>query len=218
MWENDTLINFIKDRSNDVSMNLLPKRPSPPIDSLLVKDRVSKEQILLRQELDNIQGSDKDNDLTGNIVKAITLGSRVKPISKDSPYTTQEIGDHLNHLDEVDKWEETKKHIVEQEDYQRFAGIKNIPILTCLYSIQKNEPIIIMSYDSDNIIELNTNVMDTLRGRIYSNEMGNYRKLTIDEIEDHLINVDFEELRKRLINSGYTSLVNEINEDLQHYL
>lgn len=218
MWNNYTLIKLIKDRSNDVSMNLLPKRPSPSIDSPLVKDRVSKEQILLRQELDNIQGSDKDDMLTGQIVKAITLGSQIKPIPKDSIYTSEEIGDHLKHLDEIEKWEETKEYIEEQENYQRFTGIKNIPILTCLHSIQKNEPILIMSCDSDYIIELNTDVMDTVRGRNYNNEMGNYRRLSFDEVEEHLINIDFEELRKRLINSGYTSLVNEIDEDLQHYL
>lgn len=217
LWDNITLMTFIRDRSGNINTYLLPRKPNPPEENPLHKDRISKEAIKLRENLDEIQGSDEDNQLTGQIVSAITLGSRVIPIPKDHPYTNEEVGDYLKYLDIIDEWLQLKDFLGKQENYNPYEPIKNIPILSCLYSIEKKDFIIVMGSNNNKIRELNTDPMESIIGGRYVNQMSYYRKLMPNEINDYLINIDFEELRKRLISSGYSVFVDEVNEQLQHY-
>lgn len=216
MWDNSTLIRFIKDRSLSLHEILLPQRPSLEENPLFV-DRISRDQIRLREKLDQIQGTDQDDKLTGQIVEAITISGKVTPIPKDHPYSNQEIGDYLRHLDELEEWYNLRKFKRDNEEYNPYVQIDYIPILSCIYSTDKKEHILVMSINDNNVTELNTDTMSNVVGNKYRNQYGNYRRSNYDDIDSLLINVDFEELRKRLINSGYSELVNELNEHLQHY-
>ena len=216
-WDNQLLMNFIRDRSGNINIYLLPRKPNPPEENPLFKDRVSFDQIKLREKLDQIQGNDQNEELTGQIVEAITIGSKVKPIPKDHPYTTEEVGEYLKHLEEVKEWRDLREYLHKQENYNAYEQIENIPILSCLYSVEKSDFIIVMNTDEQRIQELNTNPMDRVIGGRYVNQMSYFRKLMPTEITEYLINIDFEELRKRLISSGYSSFVDTVNEQLQFY-
>lgn len=217
LWNNNTLINFIKDRSMLVNRSLLPRRPTSPENNQLFKERISKEAILLREELDNIQGSDRDNTLAGQIVNAITLSGSVKPIPKDHCYTNEEIGEYLKYLNSVEEWNEIVMQIQNTENYKPYSEIDNIPIMSVLYTTEKDNNILVMSSDDIYIRELSTNSMDNVIGGRYTNQMSYFYEVKLEELDEFLSDIDFEELRKRLINAGYTSFVEEVNKHLKDF-
>lgn len=214
MWNDSTLMRFIKDNSSFTE--LLPQEPLLE-GNPLVRDNITKDQIDLRKELDNIQGTNQDDDLTGQIVRAITIGSKIQPIPKDHPYSNQEIGDFLKHLDKSQEWYDYKEFKTKEENFNFYKEIELIPIFSCLYSIDKEDEIIVMSSNDNYIVELETNIVTNLIGGRYRNQINNFRRSTFDQIDGLTMGIDFEELRKRLISSGYSNIVNQVNEQLQNY-
>jgi hypothetical protein len=216
LWENSTLIRFIQDRSISLHESLLPLKPTLEGNPLF-DDKITRKQIELRKHLDNIQGQDKDHEITGQMVKGLEIISPFEPIPKDNPYSNQDIGDYLRHLDTLEEWENYKEFHENKEDYNRYSQIDNIPILSCLYVAEKKETILVMSSNDNYIVELNTDMNSNIVGDRYRNQNNYCYRSTSDQISSLLYDVNFDELRKRLINSGYTELVNEINEHIQHY-
>ncbi len=214
MWNNSTLTRFIKDNSSFTE--LLPKRPTLE-GNPLARDNITRDQIDLRKELDNIQGTNQDTELTGRIVKAITIGSKVTPIPKDHPYSNQEIGDYLKHLDSLQEWIDYRTFKRKDEGYNPFEQIELIPILSCLYSVDKQDVFLVMASNSDVVTELETETITSIVGRTYRNRMDNFRRPHFDQIDGLVMGIDFEDLRRRLVTSGYSELVNQVEEQLQHY-
>lgn len=216
LWDNSTLIRFIKDRSFSLHESILPIKPTLDNNPLFI-DRITKKQIDLRKHLDNIQGSDKNEEITGQIVKGLEIISTFEPIPKDHPYSNSEIGEYLKYLDELQEWETLRQFKHENNEYNPYNQIDNIPILSCLYSTEKEEAILVMSSNDNYIKELNTDVSSNVVGGRYRNQSNNFFRATDNHIEDLLNDVSFDDLRLRLINSGYAEIVNEINDHIQHY-
>jgi hypothetical protein len=214
MWNNSTLTRFIKDNSS--FSELLTKRPTLE-NNPLVKDNITKDQVDLRRILDNIQGTNQDNELTGQLVEAITIGSKIEPIPKDHPYSSQEIGDFLKHSDALKEWNNYRTFKRDNEDYNAFNPIELIPILSCLYSIDKQDLILVMSSNDNNVVELETETISNIVGRRLRNRCDQFRQPNFDEIDGFVMGIDFEDLRRRLITSGYSELVNQVDEQLAHY-
>lgn len=213
MWENHILQSFIRDRSNTISQYLNPRRPEPPANNSLIADRISKAQVLLREKLDEIQGNDPDEQLTGSIVQAIGLAGMIKPIPRDHPYSSQEVGDFMEYQKEL----ETYNEIIELINNRTDDTQPDIPRMSVIYSHEKTDFILVMSSGSSYVRELNIDPMDNVIGARYNPYLRYFNKATSEDIEDYLMNVDFEQLRLRLINAGYSNFVSEIDILLEGY-
>ncbi len=216
IWDNSTLIRFIQDRSVSLYDSLLPLKPTLEGNTLF-DEKITRKQIEFRKHLDNIQGSDKDDEITGQMVKGLEIISTFKPIPKDHNYSNEDIGRYLRYLDEVDEWSDYLDFKMKEEDFTFYSHTDNIPILSCLYSTEKEETILVMSSNDNYIIELNTDMNMNIIGNRYRNQKNYCYRATTNQISTLLNDVNFDELRKRLVNSGYSELVNEVNEHIQHY-
>lgn len=212
-WDNSTLQNFIRDRSFTIGQYLVPRQPEQPSNNPLIEDRIIKNQVLLREELDRIQGQDGDDLLTGQIVNAITLGSKNKPIPKDHSYSSQEVGDFMNYQNALEEWREIKNLARERNR----EGSPEVPSMSIMYSQEKEDFILVMSSGNSYIRELGIDIMENVIGSRYDTYLSNYNKALPEDIELYLINVDFDQLRLRLINAGYSNYVEEINVLLEGY-
>jgi len=213
MWNNSDVLAMVRDRSFSIGQYLPPRKPERPENNPLFRDRIRKEQIELREKLDAIQGDDTDDSLTGLIAKAQELGAYHKPIPRDHPYTKEEIGEYLEYLNAVEEWDTLRDQAQEMVS----LGEPEIQPFTVLYSTEKDDFILTMSGGMRFVRELGLEDTENIIGGEYSAYLRYYHKATPSDIEDHLMNVDFEEIRKRLINAGYTNYVNDISNHLANY-
>jgi hypothetical protein len=213
MWDNSKLQSFIRDRTDIISQYLSPRRPEPPANNPLIADRISKDQVLLREKLDAIQGNDPDDTMIGSIVQAIGLAGMIKPIPKDHPYSSQEVGDFM----EFQKKLEIYFEIIKLAENRANDEQPDIPRMSVVCSHEKQDFILVMSSGNSYVRELNIDPMDNVIGRRYTPYLNYFNKATPEDIESYLMNVDFDQLRLRLINAGYSSYVEEINELLKGY-
>jgi len=199
MWDNQRLHSLIKDKSTYMARYLLPRKPQYPINN--------------REELDRIQGQDPDDKLTGQIVKAITLGASCKPIPKDHSYTDTDILDFKEYYESIEEWAKE----IEITENRENESIPDILPMSIVYSREKEKFILVMSSGSSYVRELNIDPMDNVVGGRYTPYLRYFDRATLEEVEDYLSNTDFDQLRLRLINAGYTEFVSVITEQLEGY-
>lgn len=214
MWDNDTLRNMILDRSSDIGADLLPKRPEKPENNQLIIDRVSKKQILLRKQLDEIQGNDSNDQLTGVIASTIEMVSDRKPIEKNK-YSESEIEQFFEYQKQKEEWEEMKNLFYENR--LPYTDIF-VPQMALVYTRQKDDFALCLISQDGYFTEVNLEESVNIIGS--SNLVSDYntlRKATIEDIDKYIEGVNFESLRKRILNAGYDKVVEDINRDLPFF-
>ena len=183
---------------------LLPQKPQPPQDSPLAKDRISKNQILLREKLDKIQGKEEDNTLVGDIASAVELGSIIEPIPRDHPYTSREVGEFLEYLEKREKWQE------QSINYQHNDNLV-IPPFSIVYSMERQNFILVLTHSGNYITSIGVEELENVRGREFRSYSNYLSFVTSEDVDEFVQDIDFDSLQKRLLNAGLTNFVQDIS-------
>ena len=183
------------------------RKPEQLEHNPLFKDRISKEAIKLREKLDDIIGTDSDQSMIGKLTNVIELTSSIHPIPRDNDYTHEQIGEYLTYLDEVEKWREENREF--ENDY--FDDNKYLPPMSFVYSTEKNDFILVMNSQGSYVRSIGTDEMESLVSERYTTHTRYYQKASLEDIEHHLYDVNFDNLRKRLINGGYSEFVSNVD-------
>lgn len=207
-WDNEQLISLIQDRSRNLDFLKTP-RPHKPENNPLYEEGINVRAVKLRLKLDKIIGGDTEASLLTDIVDGIELGSSIEPISKDHSYTEFHISEFLNYYFALEIWQKENKEIAdiilgtEERDLQPFSMVyTNI-----------GKPILMFA-GSNNCRSIGLNESNNIVSGRYSIYSSNFTRMSEYQIEEVLEDINFNSLRKRLINAGYDNFVSTIDKEL----
>lgn len=210
-WIDSELIDFIVDRSIN-NEYVCERDPLTPIENPLYQDGVRLKSILLREELDDLLGGDDLDDPTSMVSKVarVTLASsNVEPIPPNK-YESSDIEEYRLYLEE--KQEISERNLSIQNTY-----IENIPKMSYLNYRWRDKNILLFINNNYNPISIGLTEQDRLINSNLENSTRYYFKVPEETIRDELANVNFDQLRNRLISAGYEETVNEIDKELENY-
>lgn len=213
-WHNEQLIRIIQLRSRDLDF-LQTVRPQ--VEQLennpLYEDNIRVKAVRLRLKLDKIVSGDKESSLLTDIVDGIELSSGIELLSRDHSYTQHDIDQFLNYHTSLEDWKKENGKIE-----RTILGRDNIDLepFTMVINARDNTPILMLS-GNNNCRSIGLYERDNVIGDLITQYSSNFYRMNEEQIENTLEGVDFNNLRKRLVNAGYVDTVSLIDKEVMKY-
>ncbi len=210
-WNNDNVMTIIEYRSMNLTF-LTSKQPEPPENNSLIDNEVRLKAVQLRLKLNEVI-QDDNSPLVRSMTELAVLSSNTEPLEENHGYSSNEIAEFLQYHSTLETYRELNN------DIKSFTlGDKEheeIPSFSMIYSTRKRDNVLVHC-DGEHIRPIGLEENDMVMGELMNNWSYNYQRIDNTQIRDVLEDINFDSLRRRLLNAGFDKLVESIDNELEN--